>query len=520
MAPLAALAAALLLAAPTAAQELPLKREIPGVDPFECPSSPTPVQPDPTERSQARQLASSASQELILGNRERARDFLARANQLDPASAGHAYQHARVLEDLGESEVAVAEYCRALGLNLDGPDAEDARARVEALTEAARPAIPVGAVSAFRTGLSRTDAGRLAQAAASFGQAREAAPEWPEAHYNHGVVLARLGRRNPARQALRRYLELEPDAPDAIAVSERIGELQVVAPANLPSPGVALAVGLIPGMGQIYTGRPATGLGFLGVGGGAAAAGLLYDRGVQPSFEPVGLAIAGATTALAALDGFLHARRMGSGPSADPPDAGAALALGLVPGLGQVYAGRTDVGLAFVSMVAAATTASDLLETGAERRFAPQGLVVAGALTGIGALEAFVTADLHQRGEPDPPNPWTALGLGVIPGMGQFYEGRTAMGMTVLSLSAGFTTAGLVYRIGRGVTFRDQGLAIGAGILGLGAIEAFIWAARHQEDGPASGAEGPPGLGAPTLQGPALLAAGRTVDMRLLGFRF
>ncbi|HZD05561.1 MAG TPA: hypothetical protein VE173_11595, partial [Longimicrobiales bacterium] len=132
-------------------------------------------------------------------------------------------------------------------------------------------------------------------------------------------------------------------------------------------------------------------------------------------------------------------------------------------------------------------------------------------------------------------DPFKALALGILPGMGQFYSGRTGPGMAVVGLSAAFTTAGLIYRMGRGVTFRSEGLAIGAGIVGLGALEAFVWALRHQ-DGQAgkAGSGAPatpnaaPGDGRPprpdsraaTLRGPALTGVSPGLRIRLLGLRF
>jgi len=515
--------AALVRVTPTGAQEpplaqgLPLKVEVPGE--AACPPLPAPPEPTPDERAQAAQIGSTASQALLLGDPGRARDLLREATALDPTSADLAYRYGRSLEDMGETDAALAAYCRMLSLDAPEADAADAEVRIDVLR-------PVGlvvseeAVSAFEAGLLEVDQGLLEVAVEEFGRAAGMAPDWPEASYNQGVVLARVGRREEARVALRRYLELAPDAPDAIAVSERIGELQVVTVnPELPSPGAAFAVGLVPGMGQVYTGRPGVGLGFMAVGGSHLAAALLYDRGIQPPFKTPGLIIAGTTTLVSAIDALLFAKRARGGPGLEPPDAGAALALGIVPGLGQVYSGRTAAGLGFLSLTAFTVTASDLLETRDVRRFAPQGLVVAGALTAIGAVEAFVMADLHQGPDVFRPNPWAALGLGLIPGMGQFYSGRTEMGMAVLALASGFTTAGLIYRIGRGVTFRDQGLALGAGTVAAGAIEAFIWALRHQNDEVATQSEAGPDGGV-TLEGPSLVGAGQTMEMRLLGLRF
>ena len=78
---------------------------------------------------------------------------------------------------------------------------------------------------------------------------------------------------------LRRYLEIAPAAPDAVAVSRRIGQLEVLARQNMPDPGTALTLGmLLPGLGQFYTGRTELGLALLGLSGGAVAAGLFVTE--------------------------------------------------------------------------------------------------------------------------------------------------------------------------------------------------------------------------------------------------
>lgn len=313
----------------TGAQELPLKREVPGANPFRCPDFPPPEAPDAEERNQAARLGSDAEQAVILGDRERARDLLARATELDPSSPDLAYRYARILEELGSGREAVAWYCRVETLDPGTSDAADARSRIDELAAADRPELPPDALGAFRTGVSSADAGRLEVAAEAFGRAVSAAPDWPEAAYDRGVVLARLERRQEAVEALRRYLEIRPDAPDAIAVSERIGQLQNAG--VLPSPGTALALGIVvPGMGQFYSGRTLGGLTILSLAGGAVAAALLIEdvevkclspatdgscpegqvvgETVDHPYRVPGLAAAGAITVIGAIEAFVKLR--------------------------------------------------------------------------------------------------------------------------------------------------------------------------------------------------------------------
>lgn len=273
------LLAALLLAGPWAsdAQDLPLKREIPGLEPFRCPAPSSDASPSPEARRQAASLGESATQAVILGDRERARDLLARATELDPTAADLAFRYARVLDEMGEGSDALIHYCRTVALDADQVDASDARARIRELVAAERPDLAPAAIASFRSGVSRADAGRLEAALQSFHRAVEEAPEWAEAVYDRGVVYARLDRRDEAVADLRQYLRLRPQATDAMLVSERIGQLQRTATG--PSPGTALTLGvLLPGMGQFYSGRTLGGLTVLSLVGGSVAAALLIEE--------------------------------------------------------------------------------------------------------------------------------------------------------------------------------------------------------------------------------------------------
>jgi len=266
-------------ASPLSAQALRLKRDVPGSAPRTCSNTGVTDQPEAEDQRLARQLASTAAQAVILGDLARARSLLDQATRLDPASADLAYRHARVLEDLGRGQAAAAEYCRTLAVDSLAEGVGDARQRLDALIAAERAKIPEAAVSAFQEGLTQADAGRLERASASFDSAVTRAPEWPQAVYDRGVVSDRRGHPSEASRDLRKYLEIEPGAPDALAVSQRIGELQSLALASTPSPGAALFLGmLIPGMGQFYSGNASGGLAVLSLVGGAVAAGFLIKK--------------------------------------------------------------------------------------------------------------------------------------------------------------------------------------------------------------------------------------------------
>jgi tetratricopeptide (TPR) repeat protein len=328
-------AALLLLAAltclnPLSAQELSLKRHVPGSDTIACPELGVPPRPGVEEQAEASRLASSADQALILGDPERAREFLARAAELDPSSAELAYRYGRILEDLGEIDPAIEQFCKALALGSRQQGIGDVRPRLEALARARDPAVPAEASYAFLNGLLQADLRQFPAAAQAFDAAIREAPAWADAVYNRGVVRGRLGDTDGAVADLQQYLAMRPDAEDAILVSRRIGQLQ--APIQVQSPGTTLTLGLLlPGMGQFYTGRALGGMTVLTLATGAAAAGFLVERvnqrcvGSVPSggtcppdrlideekdrpYLAYGLAAAATVTVAAAVEAFMRTR--------------------------------------------------------------------------------------------------------------------------------------------------------------------------------------------------------------------
>jgi tetratricopeptide (TPR) repeat protein len=236
-----------------------------------------------------------------------------------------------VLEELTEGPTAMAEFCRALAL-APGGEIHDARGRLEALSGAGRASVPDQAIIAMEGGLLAAERGAVSQALTSFEQARALAPSWANAEYNRGVALASLGRGQEAAAALERYLELRPDAPDALVVSQVIGRLESLALRSGPSPVMAATLGvLVPGMGHFYSGRPIGGLTVFALAGGAMAAGLFIQEvdvrcltaveGGQPCPEDqtvsrrhrrpnlaLAIGVAGTISVLGALEAFLEAR--------------------------------------------------------------------------------------------------------------------------------------------------------------------------------------------------------------------
>lgn len=326
---------------PAGGQELPLRTGYPGSPDEPCPDWSPPAPPSASDSAQIRSLVTSTSHAVVLGDAERVRKLVERALELDPGSPELNYRHARALEEVGELEQSRSALCRVMAVDHETARREDARARWESLGRTLRRHLSNEAVAAFQAGTRAARAGRDAEAASHFAVAANAARDWPAAQYNHGVLLSLAGRRREAAERLRRYLTLRPDARDAVAVAERIGQLESTGRPSGPS---VLALGLVvPGLDQFYSGRPRMGALVLGLTAGVVASGLLtrevrvrcidsVEEGRCPSAQIVtreverpwlDRALAGA--AVVAVAGAIEAYFAASASDADEPlfeDAG------------------------------------------------------------------------------------------------------------------------------------------------------------------------------------------------------
>lgn len=75
-------------------------------------------------------------------------------------------------------------------------------------------------------------ANQNAQAAALYRDALEASPDWANGHYNLALLAGELGDHVEAITAMRRYLYLEPNAPDARAAQDQIYRWEALLPAR------------------------------------------------------------------------------------------------------------------------------------------------------------------------------------------------------------------------------------------------------------------------------------------------
>jgi hypothetical protein len=216
--------------------------------------------------------------------------LLSQAASADATSAEFAYRHARVLEDLGLADAAILEYCRSLARGAVDVGIVDSRRRLDALYEIVRERISDEALAAFISGLDQADALLYADAAQSFAVAIEESPQWPAPVYNRAIILEQLGRIPESVAEFRRYLELTPSEvdPTVVDVSARIGMLEGEMARPTPSPGNALALGvLFPGMGQYYSGRNRAGTIVLAGAAAVIATGFVYKEVTVRCLIPV-----------------------------------------------------------------------------------------------------------------------------------------------------------------------------------------------------------------------------------------
>jgi Flp pilus assembly protein TadD len=336
------------------AQTLSLKRALPTpsdvIGPV-CAPVPRAASPAPKDLDEARRLTTQAHEQAIIGDNGAARDLFRRAAKLDPTDPNIAFQLARAEEHATDTTAAAREYCRFLALAPNAPEAAEALERATTFRPASArpPALSDRATIAFKSGLQYSDLKQWKAADSAFSVAIQEAPSWPEPYYDRAVALSERGEQNQAARDLAKYLQLRPEAEDRAAVVARINGWQ-----RRPfQPGTALAMGLVvPGMGQLYTRRPAIGLAVLGgVGAGVYLAlrskissetrtftdvfGFEHQYQVQVKSHPTyyaGIATAAGVAALGAVEAFMYARRTRDVTTLAAPTRVSALEI--LPGVG------------------------------------------------------------------------------------------------------------------------------------------------------------------------------------------
>ncbi|HSA55673.1 MAG TPA: tetratricopeptide repeat protein [Gemmatimonadaceae bacterium] len=280
-------------AVPAAAQQLAPKRTLAAGGPTGCAAFPFTASPPsssaPADDAETLRLIDQGQEAAVQGEHAAARDAFARAAELAPANARVAYYLGREHEALRDRAAAVREYCRYLALAPNAPDAGDVRGRIARIVPAAELSRVDAARAGFRSGLTLLERRQFQSADSVFGAVAGELPFAPEVFYNRGLARAARGERRGALQDLEQYLTLSPTATDRAAVVSAMARLQE----RSYSPGQAFASGLIvPGMGQMATGRPAVGVAVLAAVAGAVAAAFMSEdvrdsvRFVDPNGQP------------------------------------------------------------------------------------------------------------------------------------------------------------------------------------------------------------------------------------------
>jgi hypothetical protein len=235
-----------------------------------CLRQPAPAAAARRDELAARSVAARARELALVGDRAGARAAFARALALDPTAAPLAYDLARAAEEAGDARGALAAYCHFLALAPASPDAGDVRTRVARLAGGGAEPTERRAREAFARGVAALDRRRYPEAEAAFGEVLRATPNAPEAVYNRGLAVLALGRSPDAARDLAAYVA------SPVAGADRVEVLRAVDALRRPTwdPGAALARGVVPGLGQLYTARPVAGVAVFAAT--AAAAGVAF----------------------------------------------------------------------------------------------------------------------------------------------------------------------------------------------------------------------------------------------------
>ncbi len=220
---------------------------------------------------EARRLAAAGQEAALVGDQTAARDAFARAALLNPGDERVAYDLGRAHEELGDTTKAVGEFCRYLTLSPAGREATDVRDRLLRLVPRAAIQRAEDVQVAFRLGLALLDDGSYDASARAFDEVVKNAPEAGEGVFNRGLARAAAGRRADAMRDLEQFRASAQSADDRVAVGRAIEILR--RPVYRRSS--AFGLGLLPGFGQFYTGRPVFGVLVLAVVGGAAGGAFL-----------------------------------------------------------------------------------------------------------------------------------------------------------------------------------------------------------------------------------------------------
>jgi tetratricopeptide (TPR) repeat protein len=231
-----------------------------------------------TDDAETRRLISSGQEASLQGEHEAARDAFAQAARRSPNNAIVAYYLGREYEFLSASTDAVKEYCRYLQLSPGARDKDEVQGRIVRLVPASQLAQVDEARANFSSGVALLERRQVIAADSIFGSIAVRLPNAPEPYYNRALSRAARGERALATQDFQKYLDLTSNPTDRSTINAAVARMQD----RVFGSGQALGSGLVlPGMGQMSTGRPFFGVAVLGAVVGATIWGMAEKQGFE-----------------------------------------------------------------------------------------------------------------------------------------------------------------------------------------------------------------------------------------------
>jgi tetratricopeptide (TPR) repeat protein len=263
------------------AQPLAPKRTLAAAAPQGCAAlvmPPAPTSAAATDDAETRRLISDGQEASLQGEHAAARDAFAQAARRNPNNPVLAYYLGREYEVLSSSTEAVKEYCRYLQLSPNARDADEVRGRIVRLVPRSQLAQVDEARANFSSGVALLERRQFIAADSMFGSIVTQLPNTPEVYYNRALSRAARGERGLATEDFQKYLELSPNPSDRSAINAAVARLQD----RVFGSGQAFGSGLLlPGMGQMSTGRPFLGVAILGSVAGAIVWGMTKEQGFE-----------------------------------------------------------------------------------------------------------------------------------------------------------------------------------------------------------------------------------------------
>lgn len=225
-----------------------------------------------------RRLISNGQEASLQGEHAAARDAFANAAKRSPNNADLAYYLGRAHEQLSATTDAVKEYCRYLQLKPNARDADEVQGRIVRLTPQSQLARADEARANFSSGVALLERRQYIAADSMFGSIAAQLPNTPELYYNRALSRAARGERALAIEDFQKYFDLAGNPPDRAAINTAVARMQDRVFGTSEALGSGL---LLPGMGQMSTGRPFLGVAVLGAVAGAIIWGMTEKQGFE-----------------------------------------------------------------------------------------------------------------------------------------------------------------------------------------------------------------------------------------------